>query len=47
MKKYWRCTICGDLHWGKQAPEKCPTCGYPRKKAIQITKKEFLKALES
>ena len=42
-KKYWRCTICNDLHYGKNAPEICPTCGYPRDKAIEITKQEFLK----
>jgi rubrerythrin len=42
-KKYWRCTICGDLHFGENAPLNCPTCGQGRDKAIQITKEEFLK----
>lgn len=27
MKKYWRCTVCGDIHYGVKPPEVCPTCG--------------------
>ena len=26
MKKYWRCYVCGDIHYGVKAPEVCPTC---------------------
>lgn len=26
MKKYWRCYVCGDIHFGVKAPEVCPTC---------------------
>jgi rubrerythrin len=26
MKKYWRCTICNDIHYGNAPPELCPTC---------------------
>ena len=29
MKKYI-CTVCGYIHEGSEAPEKCPLCGYPR-----------------
>ena len=43
VKKFWKCTICGDLHIGVQAPEICPTCGYPRNKSVEISKEEFLK----
>ena len=25
-KKFWRCTVCGDIHWGNSPPELCPTC---------------------
>lgn len=42
-KKYWRCTICGDHHWGVNAPETCPTCGFGRDKAVEISKEEFVK----
>ncbi|MDR1640478.1 MAG: NADH peroxidase [Clostridiales bacterium] len=29
------CTICGYVHEGDSAPEKCPTCGAPASKFIQ------------
>lgn len=44
-KTFWRCSVCGDLHYGKQAPEHCPTCNSPREKAHGISREEFLKAI--
>ena len=26
MKKYWRCFVCNDIHYGVKPPENCPTC---------------------
>jgi ferredoxin-thioredoxin reductase catalytic subunit len=26
MKKYWRCFVCNDLHYGLKPPEICPSC---------------------
>jgi ferredoxin-thioredoxin reductase catalytic subunit len=26
MKKYWRCFVCNDIHFGVKPPEICPTC---------------------
>jgi ferredoxin-thioredoxin reductase catalytic chain len=26
MKKYWRCFVCNDIHYGLKPPETCPTC---------------------
>jgi len=26
MKKYWRCHVCNDIHYGVNPPEICPTC---------------------
>jgi len=26
MKKYWRCFVCNDIHYGVNPPETCPTC---------------------
>ena len=26
-KTFFRCTVCGDVHFGRDAPEICPTCG--------------------
>ncbi|WP_354669422.1 rubredoxin-like domain-containing protein, partial [uncultured Muribaculum sp.] len=32
MKKKFICTVCGYIHEGDEAPEKCPLCGAPRSK---------------
>jgi rubrerythrin len=32
MKKKWICTVCGYVHEGDEAPEKCPQCGQPKSK---------------
>lgn len=26
MKKYWRCFVCNDIHYGLAPPAICPTC---------------------
>ena len=26
MKKFWRCFVCNDIHYGVNPPETCPTC---------------------
>lgn len=26
-KKFFRCTVCNDIHYGMKFPEICPTCG--------------------
>jgi len=30
--KMWRCGVCGYIHDGEEAPEKCPKCGAPKEK---------------
>ena len=25
-KRYWRCFVCNDIHYGVAPPELCPTC---------------------
>lgn len=25
-KTFWRCNVCGDVHYGVNAPNPCPTC---------------------
>ena len=32
----WKCTICGYIHEGEQAPEKCPLCKQPKEKFVKI-----------
>ncbi|MBI2662187.1 hypothetical protein HYX11_01885 [Candidatus Woesearchaeota archaeon] len=26
MKKFFKCSVCGDIHYGNAGPETCPTC---------------------
>jgi rubrerythrin len=44
-KKFWRCNVCSDIHYGMKGPEICPTCGtknaymeIDRKEAKTVTK---------
>ena len=34
MRKFV-CTVCGYVHEGNEAPEKCPLCGVPQDKFIK------------
>ncbi len=53
MKKYWRCFVCNDIHYGMKPPEICPTClvknayietsSEEAKKTSSLTKVEFNK----
>ncbi len=38
MKKKFICTVCGYIHEGEEAPEKCPLCGAPANKFNELTK---------
>ncbi|MEK6680895.1 MAG: rubredoxin-like domain-containing protein [Nitrospirota bacterium] len=33
----WKCGICGYIHDGENAPEKCPKCGAPKEKFEKLT----------
>jgi len=26
----WRCRMCGYVHYGKEAPDECPYCFFPK-----------------
>ena len=39
MKKF-RCTVCGYIHEGDEAPERCPQCKVPREKFVEIVETE-------
>ena len=45
MKKF-RCTICGYVHEGDVAPEKCPQCKAPSNKFEEINDENFVLADE-
>lgn len=34
--KHWRCTVCGYIHIGATPPEKCPNCGAPKEKFVEV-----------
>ena len=39
----WKCSVCGYIHEGTEAPEKCPKCGAPKEKFAQLTDEEVKK----
>ncbi|MDE6177942.1 MAG: NADH peroxidase, partial [Duncaniella sp.] len=42
MKKKFICTVCGYIHEGDEAPEKCPLCGAPKSKFKEMASDEAL-----
>ncbi|MCF7861464.1 rubredoxin [Candidatus Woesearchaeota archaeon] len=32
----WRCGVCGYIHDGEKAPDKCPKCGAPKEQFSKI-----------
>lgn len=42
MKKYWRCFVCNDVHYGVKPPGVCPTC-FARNAYVLISAAEALK----
>jgi hypothetical protein len=43
-KRYWRCFICNDIHYGIAPPELCPTCKVLNA-YVEITAEEARKIL--
>ena len=42
MKKKFICTVCGYVHEGETAPEKCPQCGVPASKFKELVENKGL-----
>ena len=40
MAKKFRCTVCGYIHEGDSAPEKCPLCKVPADKFVEVEEKK-------
>lgn len=38
MKKLFKCSVCGYVHEGTEAPDKCPKCGAPKEKFNELDK---------
>lgn len=32
----WKCTVCGYIHEGEEAPEQCPICKQPKEKFVKV-----------
>jgi len=45
MKKF-RCTVCGYIHEGPEAPANCPQCKVPAEKFVELEDKEMAWAAE-
>ena len=42
MTKKFICTVCGYVHEGEHAPEKCPQCGVPASKFKELVETEAM-----
>ena len=45
MKK-WRCLVCGEIVVGERPPAKCPVCGAPAEKFVEVVDEEMSWAAE-
>jgi len=43
-KKFFKCKVCGDIHFGATGPEICPTC-HAKNAYDEIIKEDAKKAL--
>ena len=44
-KKFWRCNVCNDIHFGASGPEMCPTC-QTKNAYVEIDKEEAKNIME-
>ncbi len=47
MKKLFKCTVCGYISEGLEAPEKCPKCNMGKEKFIELGAEEATKIYKS
>lgn len=47
MLKLWKCSVCGYLHYGDEAPESCPKCGAPKDKFVELDNEAADKIVKS
>jgi rubrerythrin len=43
-KKFWRCNVCSDIHYGVAEPKICPTCSTENAYA-EVSKEEAQKVM--
>jgi rubredoxin len=47
MKKLYKCTVCGFVSEGEEAPELCPKCNVSKDKFIELNNEETEKIYKS
>ncbi len=47
MKKLFKCSVCGYIHEGEQAPDACPKCGAPKEKFVELSREAMDKVYTS
>lgn len=47
MKKLWKCSVCGFVHEGDEAPAKCPKCDAPKDKFVELSSEDAEKIYKS
>lgn len=47
MKKLWKCSVCGYIHEGEDAPDLCPKCGAPKDKFALLSAEDADKIYKS
>lgn len=45
--KLWKCEICGYVAEGEAAPERCPKCGAPKEKFVEMSEEDAAKVYRS
>ena len=45
--KLWKCSVCGYIHEGDEAPDKCPKCGAPKDKFVELSSEDADKIYKS
>ncbi|HBR32549.1 MAG: rubredoxin [Eubacteriales bacterium] len=43
----WKCSVCGYIHQGEGAADKCPKCGAPKEKFVEIPAEDAKKIYTS
>jgi len=43
----WKCSVCGYVHEGDEAPELCPKCSVPKDKFSALSQEEAKKIFDS
>lgn len=47
MKNLWKCSVCGYIYQGDNAPDACPKCGAPKEKFVQLSEEDAKKVYMS